>query len=120
MSPRFEASASTRTPRSSSVLSVNSSFSGEGGVTVLDGRTVTMSNVAEEDRDRTISLFGVTLRMLSQGDRFDLRSRRPEHHSAEEIEQELGLDSRDGAAERRSEKSGAIMGQIDMVMTLVA
>ena len=42
--------------------------------------------------------------VLRQGDRFDLRQRRPKHGAAEIIERELGLDSRDGSAERRKEK----------------
>lgn len=62
---------------------------GDGGVTVLDGSTVSDSNIASESTDRTMSIFDVTLHLLSQGDRFDLRRREPESRPAEGIEQEL-------------------------------
>jgi cyanophycinase len=50
---------------------------GEGGVTVLDGRNVTYSNIAEADVGDTLSVFGVTLHALGNGDVFDLRHREP-------------------------------------------
>jgi cyanophycinase len=50
---------------------------GEGGVTVLDGRNVTYSNIAEADVGCTMSVFGVTLHLLGAGDVFDLRKRQP-------------------------------------------
>ncbi len=50
---------------------------GEGGVTVLDGRNVTYSNIAEGEAGRTMSVFGVTLHLLGAGDVFDLRKRKP-------------------------------------------
>ena len=62
---------------------------GDGGVTVLDGRTVTDSNIATEATDRTMSIFNVTLHLLSQGDRFDIRRREPESRPAEVVEEEL-------------------------------
>jgi cyanophycinase len=62
---------------------------GEGGVTVLDGRNITNSNIAEEERDRTLSLYDVTLHLLSQGDRFDMRTRQPTMRKAREVEEEL-------------------------------
>lgn len=62
---------------------------GEGGVTVLDGRTVTDSNIATEAPNRTMSVFTVTLHLLSQGDRFDLRKRLPELRPAEVVEEEM-------------------------------
>jgi len=65
---------------------------GSGGVTVVNGATVSDSNIAEEDPDRTLSLFGATLHVLSQGDRFDLRTRTPRMGPAGEIDKELGLD----------------------------
>ena len=74
---------------------------GEGGVTVLNGATVTNTNIAEEDTDRTMSIFGVTLHVLSQGDRFDLRTRTPKLVAAHEIDDELGdgRESEDEAAD---------------------
>ncbi|MFC4638164.1 cyanophycinase [Deinococcus hohokamensis] len=48
---------------------------GAGGVYVADGSGVTHSNVAEARRGDTLSLHGVRLHVLSDGDRFDLRLR---------------------------------------------
>ena len=50
---------------------------GEGGVTVLDGRHVTYSNIAEADEGCTMSVFGVLLHLLGSGDVFDLGRRQP-------------------------------------------
>ena len=50
---------------------------GSGGVYVIDGTEVTYSNVAEEDKKKTLSIYNVRLHMLSQGDRFDLLNRQP-------------------------------------------
>jgi cyanophycinase len=75
---------------------------GEGGVYVLDGSDVTYTNVAEEEQDRTLSTFGVTLHLLSQGDTFDLITREPTNHPAEEVEEELG-----GGAEEAEEKEAS-------------
>ena len=50
---------------------------GEGAVTVLDGKSVTHTNIAEDDTGDTMSVFGVTLHLLGQGDAFDLRTRKP-------------------------------------------
>jgi cyanophycinase len=65
---------------------------GSGGVTVLNGATVTDSNIADEETDRTMSIVGVTLHVLSQGDRFDLRTRTARLGPAEEIEEELDIE----------------------------
>jgi cyanophycinase len=65
---------------------------GDGGVTVIDGRTVTETTVSEEEPDRTMSLFGATVHLLSQGDRFDMRTREPEQRSAEEVDEEIGVE----------------------------
>jgi cyanophycinase len=73
---------------------------GSGGVTVVNGATVTETNVAEEDPERTVSLFNATLHVLSQGDRFDLRTRTPHMGAASVIDEELGLD-----AERENESA---------------
>lgn len=68
---------------------------GSGGVYVVNGATVTATNVAEEDTDRTLSVFGVTLHVLSQGDHFDLRSRTPGMTPAEVLERELDIEPGD-------------------------
>lgn len=51
---------------------------GNGAVYILDGSGITYSNLAEEEKkDKTISAFDVRLHVLSEGNRFDLRDRRP-------------------------------------------
>jgi cyanophycinase len=50
---------------------------GSGAVYVIDGTGVGYSNVAEEEADKTLSVHDLHLHVLSQGDRFDLDSRRP-------------------------------------------
>ncbi|HKG94435.1 MAG TPA: cyanophycinase [Gemmatimonadaceae bacterium] len=73
---------------------------GEGGVYVIDGRDVMYSNVAEEEQSRTLSVFGVQLHLLSQGDTFDLVTREPTAHPAEEVDEELlGKEEREPAGE---------------------
>jgi cyanophycinase len=62
---------------------------GAGAVYVVDGREVTGTNVAKEETERTLTLFDLRLHVLSQGDEFDLRSRRPKSHPAEEVESTL-------------------------------
>jgi cyanophycinase len=51
---------------------------GGGAVYVIDGTGITDSNIAEEDANKTVSMYDVKLHVLSQGDRFDLSTRRPE------------------------------------------
>jgi cyanophycinase len=53
---------------------------GAGAVYVLDGSKVSYSNLAEpqEEMKKTMSVFDVTLHVLSEGNEFDLKERRPE------------------------------------------
>ena len=62
---------------------------GAGAVYVVDGRDVTYTNLSEEERDRTLSTFDVRLHVLSMGDEYDVRGRRPTRHPAEEAERAL-------------------------------
>jgi cyanophycinase len=59
---------------------------GAGAVYVVDASKSTYSNIGEEDSDRTLSSFGLTVHMLSQGDRFDLFTRIPYPHPADTME----------------------------------
>jgi cyanophycinase len=59
---------------------------GENAVYAVDGNSVDYSNVTELGEDRALSLFDVRLHVLSQGDSFDLRERRP--HAAPDSESE--------------------------------
>jgi len=72
---------------------------GEGGVTVLDGRHVTHGNLADARDGDAMSLFGVTMHLLSQGDRFAFATRTPEPHDAEEVENEMRGERVDTAAD---------------------
>jgi len=62
---------------------------GAGAVYVVDGADVTYTNLTEADDDRTLAVFGVRLHLLTQGDEFDLATRVPTNHSAEQVEEEL-------------------------------
>jgi len=62
---------------------------GSGAVYVFDGQHVTASNVAEAEADHVLSVYDMTLHVLSQGDRFDLYLRQPSkvsRHKAEDLE----------------------------------
>jgi cyanophycinase len=61
---------------------------GAGAVYVVDGSTTKYSNIGEEDSDRALSSFGITVHMLSQGDRFDLSTRTPYAHPASSMEEQ--------------------------------
>lgn len=50
---------------------------GSGAVYIVDGADVSHSNIAEAEPDRTLSLFDVTMHVLSAGDRFSIAERRP-------------------------------------------
>jgi len=66
------------------VIEDESSFRviGSGAVYVVDGGNVTHSNIAEEKEDRALSIYNVRLHVLSDGDEFDLRERRPHSSSS--------------------------------------
>lgn len=51
---------------------------GEGGVYVVDGEDVSMSNIAEAKSERALSIMDVRLHLLADGDGFNLASRRPD------------------------------------------
>jgi cyanophycinase len=50
---------------------------GAGGVYVVDGTGVSRSNVAEAKSQRSLSMFDVRIHVLTAGDSFDLKERRP-------------------------------------------
>lgn len=50
---------------------------GCGAVYVVDGERVSHSNIAEAETDRALSMYDVRLHVLSSGDEFSLRGRRP-------------------------------------------
>jgi cyanophycinase len=58
---------------------------GSGGVYVLDGHGVNFTNISEEESGRAISIFGIRLDVLSQGDLFDIRTRQPSSRFASTV-----------------------------------
>ena len=50
---------------------------GAGAVYVVDGASISHSNIAEAEPSNSLSLHGVTLHVLSHGDELDIRRRRP-------------------------------------------
>jgi cyanophycinase len=68
---------------------------GKGAAYIVDGSSTTYSNIGEEDSDRTLSTFGITVHMLSQGDEFDFATRTPRSNPAETLD-----GAEDGKRER--------------------
>jgi cyanophycinase len=62
---------------------------GEGAVYVLDGRNLLYSNVGESQDYETLSIFRMTMHVLSQGDRYHFESRTAEVGSRHKIEDKL-------------------------------
>jgi cyanophycinase len=62
---------------------------GAGAAYVVDGRSVTCTNVSDADDERAISIFNVRLHLLGQGDGFDLLTREPVRGEAKKVEEEL-------------------------------
>lgn len=50
---------------------------GSGAVYIADGTEVSYSNIAQEAMNKTLSIYDIRVHVLSQGDRFDLLTRRP-------------------------------------------
>jgi cyanophycinase len=61
------------------VLNVERQFHvvGENAVYVVDGRSITHSNVYDGQADAALSVHGMRLHLLAQGDHFDLNTRLP-------------------------------------------
>lgn len=73
---------------------------GRGAVYVIDGAGVTHSNIAEGEKRRVLSVSDIRLHILSDGDIFDLRTRRPA--SSDSVEKSHQLEE----PERRRKKLG--------------
>jgi cyanophycinase len=50
---------------------------GAGAVYAVDGRYISYSNVNESDADKTLAVYDLKLHVLTEGDSFDLATRRP-------------------------------------------
>jgi cyanophycinase len=78
---------------------------GSGAVYVVDASGTTHANVADASRDDPLSIYDVRLHVLSQGDEFDLRERRPGALTRKEaIEIESKLVESAGPEERESQE----------------
>jgi cyanophycinase len=62
---------------------------GSGAVYVVDGHELSYTNIAEDSFGRAMSVFGMKLHVLSQGDSFDLKLRQPVHAVIEETDRQL-------------------------------
>ena len=65
---------------------------GKGSVYVIDGSNVSNTNVADDADGRALSIFGVRVHVLTQGDELDFSTRTPSRGSAEEIDEALGIE----------------------------
>ncbi len=64
---------------------------GSGAVYIVDGHDLSYTNISQASFGQSLSVFGVKLHVLSNGDRFDLHSRQPAHIAAAEEDVELKL-----------------------------
>ncbi|HZS04211.1 MAG TPA: cyanophycinase [Blastocatellia bacterium] len=62
---------------------------GAGAVYVVDGHDLSYTNISEDALGSTMSVFGVKLHVLSQGDGFNLKTRQPASLSADAAEQKV-------------------------------
>jgi cyanophycinase-like exopeptidase len=67
---------------------------GEGAAYVVDGSSVTETNIAEGEDKRAMSLYHVTVHVLTQGDEFHVSTRTPVSGSASDVEEEIGVPVR--------------------------
>jgi cyanophycinase len=70
---------------------------GSGAVYVLDGRGVSSSNISEEEAEQTLSIFDMRLHVLSRGDTFQLKTRRPLHPPSEEEKRDARSEDQQGS-----------------------
>jgi len=70
---------------------------GEGSAYVIDGSNISETSVAADMHGRPVSVFGVQVHVLTQGDEYDIVHRTPGRRPAEEVDEELGVDTADGA-----------------------
>lgn len=69
---------------------------GAGAVYAVDGSGVTESNMGVEEEGRSLSIYDVKLHVLSQGDSFDLNTRRPRMLPARQAEEKRPKEKPEG------------------------
>lgn len=79
---------------------------GEGAVYVVDASGVTTSNINDDNPDQTLAVFDVRLHLLVQGDRFNLKTRRPEIISFKEGDELPGKELHTNGTARTVSKNG--------------
>ena len=62
---------------------------GDGAVYVVDGSTVSYTNLSEGRFSETLSIFDLRVHLLTQGDVFHLNTRKAKAHPADEITEEV-------------------------------
>jgi len=70
---------------------------GQGSAYVIDGSDIVDTNVADETHGRALSVFGIQMHVLTQGDEFDLVHRSPTLKPAKDVDEELGIDDAEAA-----------------------
>lgn len=68
---------------------------GSGAVYVIDGTGLTYSNISDEVANKTLSVHGLQMHVLSQGDSFDLDARKPHVLTARQAEKLLDKQKKD-------------------------
>ena len=79
---------------------------GEGSAYVVDGSNISETSVATEMHSRPVSVFGVQVHVLTQGDEYDIIHRTPARRPAEVVDEELGVDTQEDA-ERSADRATA-------------
>jgi cyanophycinase len=77
---------------------------GTNAVHILDASKVTFSNIAEEDPNLPIGVYGVRMHMMNMGDVFDLKSRKPRYVPKEVALKQFGLLDELDALKKRDEQ----------------
>jgi len=63
---------------------------GDGAVYIVDGTNVSYTNISEEEPNRTMSVFGIKLHVLSSGDHLHIHGHVSRSAGSKEIEPEAG------------------------------
>lgn len=64
---------------------------GANAVHILDASRITFSNIAEQDPDLPICVYGVRMHMMNMGDTFDMKTRKPKYVPREVALKKFGL-----------------------------
>jgi cyanophycinase len=80
---------------------------GTNAVHIVDASKVTFTNIAENEPDMPVGIYGVRLHLMNMGDKFDCRTRRPKYVPKEIAFKQWGLAGLDEEPEKkRAAESG--------------